>query len=289
MTLRNLRIFKEVCRVESFTKAAQNLYMSQPAVSHAIQELEMDVGTPLFDRLARKIYTNQAGRMYLQKVTRILELYDDMQATKANLELQAPLRIGSSITIANFWLPTIVKQFEMDYPSTQVFVEVNQAKEVMALLVDNKIDIAYIEGVVPHSQFVVVPISSYGLCIVCAPSHPFVKQENVDLVQLVREPFLLREKGSAIRDVFDSAMFLNHQSIQPTWTSVNSQALIQAVKQGIGLSVLPTLLIQEEVENGSLAIVRVKELSLKNDNQIVYHKDKIISKTLASLIELSMK
>ena len=106
MTIRHLYIFKIVCEEGSFTRAARRLYMTQPAVSHAILELEAEIGSPLFDRLSRRIYLNASGNIMLSKVNRLLELYEELKSNALTAEQPLPLRIGSTITIGNFWLPS---------------------------------------------------------------------------------------------------------------------------------------------------------------------------------------
>ena len=110
MNLRQLEVFRAVCEQGGFTRAAQSLYMTQPAVSHVIAELEKEAGCPLFDRISRRIYLTEAGRIFLEKARQILELHEELSAGFPALTGQAPLRIGSGITIANFHLPTILRR-----------------------------------------------------------------------------------------------------------------------------------------------------------------------------------
>ena len=288
MTIRHLYIFKIVCEEGSFTRAARRLYMTQPAVSHAILELEAEIGSPLFDRLSRSIYLNASGNIMLSKVNRLLELYEELKSNALTAEQPLPLRIGSTITIGNFWLPSIMAAFCSLAEHIQEQIIIEQAGAVTQKLLNNELDLALIEGPIPYSQLVSLPFSSYSLLFLCSPGHPCALRSMLTLEALQRERLLVREKGSAIRDTLDSAFTLAGLSLTPAWTSVNSQALIQAAKASLGITVLPDILVKEEIKKGELIPLETGELSLQNVNHIVYHKDKYIPEAMKLFIETAM-
>lgn len=284
MNIRQLSIFCTVCEEMNFTKAAHKLYMTQPAVSHAIHELEEEIGYPLFDRLSRKIYLTQAGTAFLEKSTRILELYDDLSLKDRHLSQQALLRLGCSITIANTLLPQMLDALKEKCPQTPVKVEINNAEKIEEKLMKNKIDIALMEGAIHQKLLEKHPFTSFELKAFCSPSHPFALRKSISIEEFTKEKLLLREKGSAVRDTLDGALLLHNITADPAWTSVNSQALIQGVKQNQGVSLLPAVLIQEEIENNTLVTVEVEGLTLQNNAYIVYHKDKYLNEAMKALI-----
>lgn len=285
MNIRLLRIFQVVAEEESITQAAEKLYISQPAVSNAIKQLEDHLGVTLFDRLSRRLYLNETGRLFLNKVRQLLEIYHELETEAAQLEDKAPIKIGSSITIANFILPRAIRLFQADQPDIDVFVQVENARQIESQLLQHQIDLGLIEGVIQHDELITRTLSSYDLSIVCSPEHPMGERDKIELDELIKQPFLLREKGSAIRNVFDSALLLHGFQVTPLWTSINSQALIQATKQGLGLSVLPTILVQESLKQGELHALSVPGLQLINQNLLVQHKDKLQSPSTLRLIE----
>jgi len=286
MKIRHLRIFKVVCEEESITKAAEKLFMTQPAVSNAISELEDHLKVCLFDRISRRIYLNETGKLFLKKVITLLELYEDLEKNVKELEENATIRIGSSITIANFILPKSIVEFETMYKNTPTKVIVGNAGKIEEMLEHNEIDLALIEGVIYNEELIKIPFSSYPLVMICSPKHKFAQQGPIDINQVIQERLLLREKGSAIRDVFDSALLLRNVSVNPNWTSTNSQALIQAVKQNLGISVLPKILVAEEIASGQLVEIKVKDFELVNMNHIVFHKDKFQTTSFKALVEI---
>ena len=285
MTIRHLRIFQTVCRQGSITKAAQALYMTQPAVSHAISELEQEAGCELFDRISRKIYLNETGKLFLEKVARVLEMYEELENGARMLEEQAVLRIGSNITIGYHWLPLIMEEFRTVCPDVPVQVSVAQAREITGQLLNHEIDLALIEGPIEQEALVRIPFSSYRLIPVCAPVCALAKRK-AELAEFLEYPLLLREQGSAIRDTFDSMLRIHNLTVKPAWTSVNSQVLIQAVEHNLGVSVLPDVLAESKIRGGTMVQANVNKWSLANTNHLVYHKDKFLTAPMQSWIRV---
>jgi len=286
MKIRQLRIFKTVCEEGSITKAGEKLFMTQPAVSQTINDLEKDLNIQLFDRNARKIILNETGKLFLIKSEQLLKLYDELIENARFLEENATLKIGSSITIANFILPLSLLEFEEACNQTPIKVSVDNARTIENMVIKNVVDIGLIEGVIHSQELINIPISSFKLSVICSSNHPFANCDSIEVETLVKERLLLREVGSAIRDVFDSALLLHDIKIFPIWTSVNSQALIQAVKNGLGISVLPRILVEKEIENNEIVEVKVNDFELINVNHVIFDKSKYRTKSFEKFIEI---
>lgn len=286
MKIRQLRIFKTVCEEGSITKAGEKLFMTQPAVSQTINDLEKDLNIQLFDRNARKIILNETGKLFLIKSEQLLKLYDELIENARFLEENATLKIGSSITIANFILPLSLLEFEEACNQTPIKVSVDNARTIENMVIKNVVDIGLIEGVIHSQELINIPISSFKLSVICSSTHPFANCDSIEVETLVKERLLLREVGSAIRDVFDSALLLHDIKIFPIWTSVNSQALIQAVKNGLGISVLPRILVEKEIENNEIVEVKVYDFELINVNHVIFDKSKYRTKSFEKFIEI---
>ena len=286
MNIRQLQVFQAVCDTLSFTRAAEALYMTQPAVSHTIRDLEQEVGCRLFERLNRRIDLTAAGRLFREKTTRLLELYDELANHFDGMEESGLLRLGSSITIANVWLPSILQKFHAVCEKTPVQVEVDKASSIEARLERNEVDLALLEGPV-HSRVLEARVfSSYEMAVICAPESPLAGRV-ISPAAFAAAELLLREKGSAIRDAVDSALLLRHLSAAPVWTSVNSRALIQAVRHNLGISVLPAELVQGELEAGQVAQVWVEGMTLSNQSAVVWHRDKYLTRAMRTLMDIA--
>ncbi len=282
MTLRHYQILREVARTGNFTKAADQLYLTQSAVSHAVREMEDIAGTALFDRLPKGVRLTPCGLRLLEEAAPILAACEALDARIETLENDTPLHLVSSITIASFWLPRLLRRFTSVRPQTPVEVEVVSAGDAVEILRSGDADLALVEGAPPQGPFRCTPFASYRLVVVASPFY----REGLSLTiqELCGEKLLLRQKGSAIRDTFDSALLLSGLTPRPVWTSINSTALIEAAKAGLGITILPDLLVQESIEDGSLIELKVRGLSLRNDLNAVRHRDKYETAPLSDLL-----
>lgn len=302
MTLRHLQILRAVADNRSFTKAAAQLYITQSAVSHAIKELEEMAGTALFDRTSKKVCLTACGRLLLQESLPVLSSCESLEKRMKELEKDTPVRLASSITIAGFWLPGIIRKIQEKHPGIRTEVEVVSASNAVKLLEKGEVDAALIEGVIPEGPYESFTFDSYSLRAVCAPGYLHEdcdesrksrdtagvegspRQKTISPSALCREKLLLRERGSAIRDAFDSAMLLKGCTAHPVWVSVNSQALIEAARAGLGITFLPDILVEKEMREGSLAEIQIEGISLKNELHVIYHKDKYLTVSFQELL-----
>lgn len=286
MNIRQLQIFKTVCEEGSITKAAQKLYISQPAVSTTIIELEEYLGFDLFDRVSRNIVLNEKGQVFLNKAVILLDHYNDLHDSFVSIDEKAWIKIGSSITLSIDKLPEVIKTFKNTYPDTPIEVVVKNAEDIEDMLKNHEIDLGLIEGVIKNKELVTIPLSSYEIVMVSSNNHDLAHKTNVSLDELLEYDFLLREKGSAIRDVFDSSLLLNNKSVTPLWTSINSQSLLNATLHNIGITVLPEILVADYLKKKDLHKINCNEMTLSNTNQIVYNENKRQSKTVQDLIAI---
>lgn len=286
MTLRHYEIFSTVAETGNFTKAAEKLYITQSGVSHAIRELEEKAGTALFDRMAKSVRLTESGKLLLKEITPILASCQALESRIGRLESDAPIHIVSSITIAAFWLPDILNRFKQCWPDTPVEVDVVSAANAVESLGAGRADLAFIEGAEPQGPFICKPFAHYEMTAVCAPGY-LTPRRTLSVAELCSEKLLLREKGSAIRDTLDSALYLQGYSIHPVWTSVNSTALVEAAKAGLGITILPDLLVRHQIREHSLEEVFIDGAALKNELSILIHQNKYIPESLQALIRLA--
>lgn len=283
ISLRHWLIFRTVSETGNFTRAAEKLYLTQSAVSHAIRELEESVGAVLFDRLSKRVQLTAGGRLLLEEVTPLLAASEALERRLGHLERRAPLPVVSSITIASFWLPRILLEMRRQLPETPVHVEVAPAAEAVRVLQAGGAELALVEGVRPQGPFLCRRFAEYPLKVVCAPHYPAAGR-RLSAEELCAEDLLLREAGSAIRDTLDSRLYLLGYTAHPVWVSVNSTALVEAAKAGLGITVLPDVLVEEALREGALVSLEVEELALKNDLLAVWHRDKYMSPALKTLL-----
>lgn len=241
MNIRLLKIYKEVYELRSITKATETLYISQPAVSQAIKELETVLNRNLFVRKSGGIEPTPFGVQFYLQVTHFLKGYHQFEADVFKLNQSNPLRIGSSITVAKTTLPDIIKRFESLHLDNKTETKIANAQDVLALLIEDKVDVAIIEGTMHDETFETIHLGFYNLKF-------FSKYElNIsNLETLLQHRVLLRESGSSIRNAFEALLLENKMIYQPTWQAVNSEAILFAVSQDLGIGFLPEVLIHNE-------------------------------------------
>ncbi|MHC5218139.1 LysR family transcriptional regulator [Enterococcus sp. LJL128] len=281
MNLRKYLIFQEVAKTENFTKAAGNLFITQSAVSHAVKELEEQAGTQLFERLHKSVRLTSAGELLLSEVLPVLEEYKKLERRVQTIEKEAPIQIASCITIAQIWLPAIIQDFQRKYPKTPVKVMVNSAEKSLALLKQGKADIAFLEGDVLERNILTKKFASYDIWAVRAPDGQKVR--SMTIKQLLEEKLLLRERGSAVREILESTVTLAGYQVVPQWTSVDSQTLIEAAKAGLGISILPKVLVESELAAGRLEQIKLSDVHLTNDLTVALNKNKYRNQALQYL------
>lgn len=278
MNYKQCVIFREIAKTNNFTKAATNLFLTQSAVSHAIKDLEEEAGTQLFERLHRSVKLTPAGELLLREIQPIIEEFESVEARLPDLEKQPPLKIASCITYAQTELPQLLRRFSVNHPEAHFNVQVFPASESIARLETGEVDLAFIEGKVQQVSFQAKKIADYRLCVVAAPDFA---EKQLSLPELLQRPLLLRERGSAVREAFESFVVLQGFKPFPIWESVDSQALVSAVKAGFGLSVLPYRLVKEELLLGKLTEVKLTDWQLTNDITALVRKSRYQSRILA--------
>lgn len=286
MDIRRFRIFQKAAELKSFTKAANALYMTQPAVSKAIMELEEELGTPLFERFPKKVVLTPEGRVFLDRINGLLTHYDDVIAQAKTIKETSCLRIGSGITVGNDTLPAMIKDLKKHFPDIQIQVDIASSAQIMDKLRHQKLDIAFVEGVITQEDVVCIPVSTYHILPVASPM--FLKEHPIlDVHQLSLQPLLLREEGSAIRSVVDSAFLLHDTHVIPSFTSTNSTVLLKAAVEGFGIAFLPEKMILKKQKQKRLEIIQLDDFDLENVNHIVYLKHKHLNDAMCSLIEIA--
>lgn len=278
MNFKQCVIFREIAKTENFTKAANHLFMTQSAISHAIKDLEHEAGTQLFERLHRSVKLTPAGELLLREIQPILQEFESVEARLTDLEKQPPLKIASCITYAQTELPQLLRQFGEKYPEVHFNVQVFPASDSIARLEAGEVDLAFIEGHVTQSAFEAKKFADYRLCVVAASD---TAESSLSFPALLQRPLLLRERGSAVRETFESAAVLQGYKVFPIWESVDSQTLISAVKAGFGLSVLPYRLVRAEIQRGELKVIQIEDWQLANDITALVRKSRYQSQVLS--------
>ena len=287
MNIRHLRIFLTVCESGSMTQAAKQLYISQPSISLAISELEDYYGILLFDRISQRLYITQAGEKFRQYAQHVIQLLDEMESNIKTWDHTGTIRIGASVTIGNYFMPEIISTFKERFPDLEVTLQINNSDNIKAMVLENKIDVGYVEGYVKDEYLERITLLEDYLTLICAKHHPWANKQKIAPAELEKEKFLLREVGSAGRELFDSYVQLHALSITPVWESTSSQALIRGVEKNLGVSILPYLLVKDALDEGKIAAVPLEDGALSRSFSIIYHRNKFLPETFHDLVDIS--
>ncbi len=275
MTLRNLRIFCALAETGSATDAAEKLFISQPSVSVALRELENYYGVRLFERLGRRLVITPEGERFYSYAVHITKLFEELELGMKQPGDELPLRAGASITVGTRYMPRVIRSY-----GSEVRLFIAPSDEIEKGILDGSLDCGIIEGA-PHSQLIVAEkMFDDAIVPVCAPSHPFASDKVVAAAEFVQQPLLLREHGSGTRELLDNALSSMGLTAEPLWESVSTEALIEGVAQGFGISALPLGLVGGAIEEGRLATFKIKGLSLSRAIIYIRHRDKFIGEAL---------
>ena len=285
MTLRHMKIFVAVFQYSSITKAADKLHLAQPSVSFAVKELEEYYGIRLFERLGRRISPTEAGKELYGYALHIVSEFEELEKKIRNWDALGVIRIGASITIGTHLLPTLLKQYQIRVPELRMEVKIRRSAEIEQLILNNDIDIGLIENQPEHPDLTAVPFMEDTLEAIVSNSHPLAGRSQVTLKELAEYPFLMREKGSAGRDILDACFALEQISVRPLWESASTQAIVRAAAEGLGVAVLPALLVQKNVEEETVRRIPFPQPLTRKLN-IVYHKRKYLTSRMQGFIQL---
>ncbi len=285
MTLRHYQIFVAVCDTMNMTNAALRLYMSQPAVSQAIAELEQYYQTRLFERLSRKLYLTQAGERLSGFARHIIRLNADAESEMRALRQGSRVRVGVSVTIGSCILPALAADLKKEEPCLDMEVWEDNTVQIERLVLKDQLDLGLVEGEVTSSDLVCRPFLKDELVLICSSTHPFSKQRSILARELEQENMILREPGSGTRKTFETAMEASGLLWHSAWTCNNTDSIKAAVAKGIGVSVLSRRAVSREIKEGDLVEIPIDDLSFWRTFQVVYHKNKYFTQAMTRFID----
>ncbi len=259
MSDRRLQVFHTVAGVLSFTRAAELLHMTQPAVTHQIRQLEEELNARLFDRSNNRISLTAAGEQVLEYATRIIALYEQMsESVKALTGDRAGLiTIGASTTIAEYMLPGLLGDFRQNFPDVQIRLRVANTDAIVALVADNTIDLGVVEGEVDNQLLRVEQCQQDELQVILPLGHPLTGKDSIEPLELTAYPFIHREDGSGTRSVvvrYLSEHGVDEHSLNRPFELGSTEAIKGAVQAGMGITIVSGATVSRELALGLLEV-----------------------------------
>jgi len=258
MSDRRLKVFHTVAKLLSFTKAAEALHMTQPAVTFQVRQLEEYFNTRLFDRTHNKVNLTAAGEKVSEFAERIFDLYAEMENSVRDLtgEISGALTIGASTTIAEYMLPALLGEFKNRYPDINLRLKVSNSEGIVSMVEHNVIDLGVVESSVSNKNLIVEVCHDDQLVVVAAPDHELVRRGGkVKAAEILKYPFVSREEGSGTRDVI--TQYLVDQKVNPNEMNLclelgSPEAIKGAVEAGMGITIISRSIIDKELKLNTL-------------------------------------
>lgn len=289
MNIRKLKVFYATAISLNMTKVAKELYISQPSVSQCIHEIEEELGVVLFDRIGKRIYLTNEGNVYLKYTRRILNLYEESveMVKKINNKESGKIRIGASTTIGIYILPDIIKDFVEEHKGIEISLIVENTTNIEKLILENKIDFAYVEGDIQSEEITVESQWTDELVFICSKKHPWANKIEFDKEELENEKFIMREEGSGTRSIVEG--YLRDKSIKyRTFMELgNTEAIMRSVEANLGIGCLSERCVKDRIKLGSLHALNLKSGKIKRNLVLILHKDKFVNNNMKEFMNFS--
>ncbi len=282
-TLRQLKVFETVARRLSFSRAAEELHLTQPAVSIQVKQLENQVGLPLFEQLGKKIYLAPAGVELLRYSRAILQQFKEAEETFAELRgiTGGKLKIAV-ISAGDYFFPRLLAGFVRRHPGVSVELTVRNREEVLRQLAENATDLAIMGRPPESADTVAAPFAPHPHVVVAASAHALARKRRIPLKALAGEKFIVRETGSDTRSAMDEAFAAQRFSPDIAMEIRSNETIKQAVIASMGIGFLSGHTVSLEVQAGQLAVLDVAGFPVIRHWYVVHRKDKRLPQVAAA-------
>ena len=287
MADRRLKVFHTVARLLNFTKAADALHMTQPAVTFQIRQLEEHFNTRLFDRTHNRVSLTEAGQRVYSYADRIFELYDEMENTIREMtgDVSGVVTLGASTTIAEYMLPFLLGDFKAQNPDVNIRLKVSNTEGIVSMVENNVIDLGIVEASVNNKNLQVDVCRMDQLVAIVPPTHPLASLAAITPQQLLPYPFICREEGSGTREVINEFLHehMAGEDLKICLELGSPEAIKGAVEAGMGVSIMSHSTVAKELKLGSLAAVPL-DPALERPFSFVHQRHKFKARAMEELL-----
>jgi DNA-binding transcriptional LysR family regulator len=274
-TLRQLKVFEAVARHLSFSRAAEELHLTQPAVSTQVGKLEEHAGLPLFEQLGKKIHLTAAGEQMLVSSREIIQKFKEAEEAMAQFKGVSGGRLNVSVISAgDYFFPRLLVDFAQRHEGVTLNFGVCNREELLAQLKDNVTDLAVMVRPPEDSDTIALPFAPHPYVVVAAPGHPLAKTPRIAVSRVIREPFVVREKGSDTWNSMVDGFGDQLAGLNIAMEIRSTETIKQAVMAGMGVSFLSAHTIGRELQAGSLTVLDVQGFPLMLNWYVVHRRTK---------------
>ena len=287
VTLRQLRTFKTVADLNSFSLAAQRLKLSQPSVSYQVKELEETLGLPLLDRLGKRVQLTEAGSLLYGYARRMLDVLDD--ATVAIEEMRGikrgSLRVGASTTVGIYLLPAALGAFKKLHPGLVISLEIGTRARVQEQVLNNELDLAVVGPASKDPELAIIPFLTDELVVIAPAGHVLAGRRGLSLKDVSDQPFVMREAASGSRWSLEKAARRAGVKLMVAMELGSNGAIKHAVESGLGLAVISRYACALEFSTGRLVELDVQGFPIRRDWHIVHLRRRKLPASVHAFIE----
>ena len=290
MNIRKLEIFYRTAKCLNMSQVAKDMYISQPSISQCISEIESEVDAKLFDRIGKKLYLTHEGQIFYEYTRRILNIYEEgINVVRSSKSNKGNLVIGASTTIGTYIMPYIIHKFNQKEKDIEISMIIDNKQNIEELILNNKVDIAFIEGTVNSKEIILKDIWTDELVFISSINHEWNGKKYLDIEDLKNNKFIIREDGSGTRQRFEG--FLENKDIKfNSYIELsNLEAILNYVKLNIGVSCVPYMSVLSEENSKSINVYRIKDHKINRSLYSAIHKDKYISKPIECFMKFCEK
>ncbi|MFV2060935.1 MAG: LysR family transcriptional regulator [Gammaproteobacteria bacterium] len=290
LTLQQLKLFESVSRLGSYTRAAEELFLTQPAVSIQIKRLETQAGLALFEKVGKKIFPTAAGKAVYEASVDILRRVEELTISIEELQgtVKGSLQV-SVVTTAKYFLPNLLGVFLQQYPDVEPKLKFTNRANVIDRLMNNDDDFVIMGQTPEDSKLESYPFLNNILGIIAPADHPLANKKNISLLEIAKQRVLIRELGSGTRYVFEQLLAKHNAKIEPYMELGSSEALKQAVMAGLGIAVVSLHCVQLELEAHKLVVLDVEEFPIKRRWYAVHLKGRKLSLVARTFLEFILE
>jgi len=277
-TLHQLQIFEAIAQYGSFTRAAEELFLTQPTVSQQMKQLTKAIGVPLYEQIGKRIYLTDAGKAVLEVGRDISQRFNDLEMTLADIKglKQGNLKLAA-ITTAKYFVPRILGTFRQRYPGIRISLQIANRQQILDRLADNLDDLYFI-GQPPEELDINLRHFLDNPLVVIAPrNHPLAQEKLISIERLADEPLIMRESGSGTRMAVEDFFAENRLQMRVEMEIGSNEAIKQAVVGGLGLSILSRHSLALEGPQGPLVVLDVEGFPIQKHWYVIYPGNKQLS------------
>ena len=291
MTIRQLEVFLAVARAQSFSRAAERIHLSQPTLSQHMHQLEQELGAPLFVRKSRSVTLTEAGRVFEEYARRLVTTLDAGKQAIAQLDglARGSLVVGAGTTPGTYVLPDLIARFQKKYPGVTVELRVASSKAVEQRLHNGEVDVAIVGGHMlgPSERCVNAGIVD-ELQLIVPTGHPR-KTGALSRAQLARERLLIREEGSATRQVTERALRSAGVAIGTTMELDHTETIKRSVMAGLGVAFVSRYAIENELRAKRLRVMPVKGMRIRRHFHVIYDERRPLGASARAFVDFLEK